>query len=62
MRRIAAVVLGTAALLGVIATPAQASGGGVADSALAVVGQTWGATMPASLTQSAADAALAASR
>ncbi|MGW1373478.1 hypothetical protein ACWD6P_04260 [Streptomyces sp. NPDC002446] len=55
MRRIAAVVLGTAALLGVLATPAQASegGGSFADSAFHTLGRVWGATMPQSLTDSA---------
>ncbi|ANZ15022.1 hypothetical protein O1L44_03455 [Streptomyces noursei] len=62
MRRIASVIVGTMALFGVLATPAQASTGPIADHALAFVGHVWGAVAPASLTDSAAHAALEASR
>ncbi|PNE37887.1 MULTISPECIES: hypothetical protein [Streptomyces] len=62
MRRIACVIVGTMALFGVLATPAQASSDPIADHALALVGHVWGAVAPSSLTHSAADAALEASR
>ncbi|MYT33406.1 MULTISPECIES: hypothetical protein [unclassified Streptomyces] len=50
------------ALFGVLVTPAQASTGPLADHAFALVGHVWGVVAPSSLTHSAADAALEASR
>lgn len=62
MRRIAAVVLGTAALLGVLATPAQATNGGsLTDSLFFTVGGVWGGIAPQSVTEHAVDGALGAS-
>ncbi|MFI1198540.1 hypothetical protein K2224_18485 [Streptomyces sp. BHT-5-2] len=62
MRRIATVILGTVALFGVLATPAQASTAPITDQLVGVVGTLWGSTMPASLTYTAATNAVEASK
>ncbi|MFE0190044.1 hypothetical protein [Streptomyces sp. NPDC059008] len=62
MRRVATVILGTIALFGVLATPAQATTGPAADQAFTLVGHVWGLVAPASVTEHAANAALEASK
>ncbi|QHC22805.1 hypothetical protein [Streptomyces sp. GS7] len=58
--RITAVILGTFAFFGILATPAQASTEPVVDRAFGLVGAIWGGTMPKSTTDSAVTGALQA--
>ncbi|MGD3109607.1 hypothetical protein [Streptomyces sp. YGL11-2] len=58
--RIAAVILGTFAFFGILATPAQASPKPVVDQTFGVVGAIWGGIMPKSTTDSAVTGALQA--
>ncbi len=62
MRRVATVILGTLALFGGLATPAQATSGPVTDQAFTVIGYVWGLAAPASVTEHAANAALESSK
>ncbi|MFI6765168.1 hypothetical protein [Streptomyces sp. NPDC050355] len=62
MRRVATVILGTLALFGALATPAQATTGPVTDQAFTFIGHVWGLTAPASVTDHAANAALQSSK